>query len=164
MMQMSQPLEQWVILPMQHSDLCTVLQIEPRIDINPWARPHFELTLNQGGVGHCLHNCTGQLVGFSLMNSTLDEVHLLRIGVDCAWQGRGLGKLLLAEVIRSAGAMAARWLWLEVRASNRRARRLYCQFGFQTVGCRKGYYPLSEMGQREDAWIMRLDLKEWPNV
>ncbi len=48
-------------------------------------------------------------------------------------------------------------LWLEVRASNVRARLLYRQRGMAEVGLRRGYYP-APRGAREDAVVMRLDL------
>jgi ribosomal-protein-alanine N-acetyltransferase len=48
-------------------------------------------------------------------------------------------------------------LWLEVRQSNQRARRLYLQLGFNEAGVRKGYYPAA--GGREDAVVMALLLQ-----
>ena len=46
--------------------------------------------------------------------------------------------------------------WLEVRASNARARSLYARRGFNEVGLRRGYYPAAQ-GQREDAVVMSLN-------
>jgi ribosomal-protein-alanine N-acetyltransferase len=45
-------------------------------------------------------------------------------------------------------------LWLEVRASNTRARALYRRRGFAEVGVRKAYYPAPV--RREDAVVMSL--------
>ena len=50
----------------------------------------------------------------------------------------------------------AQWLWLEVRASNARAQRIYQQHGYRRVGERKSYYPAG--GRREDAVVMSLKL------
>jgi ribosomal-protein-alanine N-acetyltransferase len=47
-------------------------------------------------------------------------------------------------------------LWLEVRASNARARALYARRGFTEVGMRKGYYPAPV--RREDAVVMSLPI------
>jgi ribosomal-protein-alanine N-acetyltransferase len=46
-------------------------------------------------------------------------------------------------------------LWLEVRASNQRARHVYQRRGFADMGVRKNYYPAGH-GAREDAVVMRL--------
>jgi ribosomal-protein-alanine N-acetyltransferase len=51
-----------------------------------------------------------------------------------------------------------RLLWLEVRASNERARRLYARRGFAEVGLRRGYYPAAQ-GRREDAVVMSLEVR-----
>jgi ribosomal-protein-alanine N-acetyltransferase len=60
--------------------------------------------------------------------------------------------LLDALALWSRGR-AAQWLWLEVRASNERARSIYEAHGFRRVGERKRYYPAAA-GQREDAIVM----------
>ena len=44
--------------------------------------------------------------------------------------------------------------WLEVRKGNMRAQQIYLRFGFESVGLRKGYYPVSHL-EREDAVVMR---------
>ena len=46
-------------------------------------------------------------------------------------------------------------LWLEVRASNERARAVYLRYGFSEVGRRRAYYPVPQ-GPREDALLMSL--------
>jgi ribosomal-protein-alanine N-acetyltransferase len=50
-------------------------------------------------------------------------------------------------------------IWLEVRASNTRARYLYGARGFVEQGVRKGYYPAGGL-RREDAVVMKLDLAQ----
>jgi ribosomal-protein-alanine N-acetyltransferase len=72
-------------------------------------------------------------------------------------QGQGHGRALLGELMRRSVALGAHTLWLEVRESNERARRLYSRWGFASVGRRKGYYPALPP-QREDAIVMKLAL------
>ena len=52
-------------------------------------------------------------------------------------------------------------LWLEVRASNARARQVYVRRGFAEIGLRRGYYPAGK-ALREDAIVMSLDLQAPP--
>jgi ribosomal-protein-alanine N-acetyltransferase len=49
--------------------------------------------------------------------------------------------------------MGAKWVTLEVRASNDKAIRMYEGFGFKVIGRRKGYY--TDNG--EDALVMWSD-------
>jgi ribosomal protein S18 acetylase RimI-like enzyme len=61
--------------------------------------------------------------------------------------------MLLKAALDSEYADLCRYIYLEVRASNRAARRLYEKFGFRTVGIRRNYY----LNPVEDAIIMMLE-------
>ncbi|MCG9958445.1 ribosomal-protein-alanine N-acetyltransferase, partial [Pseudomonas aeruginosa] len=50
----------------------------------------------------------------------------------------------------------ARECFLEVRASNQAAYRLYERYGFNEIGRRRDYYPA--VGGREDALVMACTL------
>ena len=74
------------------------------------------------------------------------EVHT--IGVDPAYQGRGIGRRLLDELLNvAAGAV----VHLEVRTDNEAALCLYRRAGFAQIGLRKRYYRVSGA----DAYTMR---------
>ena len=60
----------------------------------------------------------------------------------------GTGSLLLAHLINKAERKGACKVFLEVRDSNRQARRIYERFGFKVIGKRKKYY------LDEDALVM----------
>ena len=77
------------------------------------------------------------------------EVEILNLAVDPAERRRGVATWLVGEALASG---AGRW-FLEVRASNQAARKLYEKFGFQEVTRRPGYYQDSG----EDAVVMRLE-------
>ncbi|WP_139342951.1 GNAT family N-acetyltransferase, partial [Vibrio gazogenes] len=68
------------------------------------------------------------------------------------YQGKGLGRQLLAFFLDFCEQHAVESVWLEVRASNLPACQLYLNAGFNEVDRRFGYYP-TENG-REDAIIM----------
>jgi [ribosomal protein S18]-alanine N-acetyltransferase len=87
----------------------------------------------------------------------VDEVHLLNITVAPTHQRQGWGRIMLDALAVWARAESAQWLWLEVRASNERAQRIYEQHGYQRVGDRRHYYPAGR-GRREDAVVMSLKL------
>jgi [ribosomal protein S18]-alanine N-acetyltransferase len=74
------------------------------------------------------------------------EVHT--IGVDPAYQGRGIGRRLLDALLNFAGNAVVH---LEVRTDNAAAIGLYRSVGFTEVGLRRRYYRVSGA----DAYTMR---------
>lgn len=87
-----------------------------------------------------------------------DEAHLMNLLVGVEWRRRGIGSMLLAELIRQAIEAGAKHLTLEVRTGNKAARALYARFGLAPVGLRKGYY------NDDDAlilWVHDIDSAEY---
>jgi ribosomal-protein-alanine N-acetyltransferase len=74
------------------------------------------------------------------------EVHT--IGVDSAYQGQGIGRRLLGELLAFADGGV---VYLEVRTDNEAAIALYHSEGFTQVGLRRRYYRVSGA----DAYTMR---------
>ena len=88
-----------------------------------------------------------------LVSHNLDaEWELENIVVAENARRRGLGTLLLCQLIAHARTRGGSAIFLEVRESNQDARALYKKLGFQEQGLRKNYYshPL------EHAFIYRL--------
>jgi len=79
----------------------------------------------------------GRVVGFLVVRQiAADEREILNLAVDPAERRRGVArKLLETELLRAK----TRW-FLEVRASNSNAIRLYESGGFRTAGRRESYY------------------------
>lgn len=138
------------------TDLETVLAVERCAYRHPWSPGNFADSLQAGYLCELLETRRGELVGYFVAMTGVDELHLLNITVAVPWQGRGQGGALLAAVVAHARSLGLGSLWLEVRAGNRRAHGFYLQRGFAEVGMRRGYYP-GDAG-REDAVVMRLDL------
>jgi len=90
------------------------------------------------------------------MMVAVGEAHLLNLGIAPGWQGRGLGRRFLHQLIDRARDYHAETLLLEVRPSNVAARQLYLSTGFSEIAVRKKYYPAEE--GREDAVLMELSL------
>lgn len=80
-----------------------------------------------------------RIVGYAYATSHFSGrlVHLVRIAVDPAHQGRGIGVRLLAEVVAFARQHGAYSVTLNTQAHNRHAQRLYEWFGFQPTGERQ---------------------------
>ena len=68
------------------------------------------------------------------------EYHLNNIAVKKEFQGNGIGKKLLLEVINFTKSQNGTLVFLEVMHNNEPAIRLYEGNGFTAVGKRKDYY------------------------
>ena len=95
--------------------------------------------------------------GFVLAREAAGEAEVLTIAVHPAWQGRGLGRLLMDALLRDLYARRATELFLEVDEGNRPALRLYEGLGFREVGKREAYYAGAD-GTPANAITMRLGL------
>lgn len=140
--------------PMTEADLDAVLKIEYAAFSHPWTRGIFLDSLKSYEIWLMFDG--GQQVGHGVINVIIDEAHLLNITVKPESQGRGLGLKLLEHLMKRAYEMDARECFLEVRASNQVAYRLYERYGFNEVGRRRDYYPAT--GGREDALVMACTL------
>jgi ribosomal-protein-alanine N-acetyltransferase len=76
---------------------------------------------------------------------------VLTMAVATACWGQGIGTALLTALLTEAERRGCDEVFLEVRADNPRAQRLYRQHGFSAVGVRRGYYQPSGT----DAIVMR---------
>ena len=92
-----------------------------------------------------------RLIGYAGLLAGVGEAEVLTIAVAPAHEGRGLGAVLLTELMREAARRECDDVVLEVRVDNDRAQRLYRRFGFEGVGIRKGYYQPMNI----DALVMR---------
>jgi ribosomal-protein-alanine N-acetyltransferase len=90
-----------------------------------------------------------------------DVADVMTVAVVPGWRGRGLGDLLVGELVRRAGKSGAGSVMLEVRADNGPARRLYERHGFEEVSVRRRYYRQPD-GPDVDALVMRRRLGGGP--
>lgn len=138
------------------SQIDTVMAVEQTAYSHPWTRGNFLDALSAGYAIELLW-AGDVLLGYFVAMKGVDEVHLLNLTVAPAYQGQGWARVLLDALALWSRGQGAQWLWLEVRKSNLRAQHVYTAHGFQRVGERKRYYPLSTT-EREDAVVMSLSL------
>jgi len=155
----------FVIRPMQVRDIPAVMAIERRSFPSPWPESAYRYELRYGRnscfyvlqprVGARRDGLSGgplpAVLGYVGLRLRGREAHIITIAIHPDWRGRGLGEFLLLQALEEALRRGARKVTLEVRPSNRVARRLYAKVGFTLVGIRRAYYR-----DGEDGWLMAL--------
>ena len=68
------------------------------------------------------------------------EADVQTIAVVPDARSAGLGRRLMNELLQTAEERRARRIFLEVRADNERALKLYTSLGFEEIAIRPGYY------------------------
>jgi ribosomal-protein-alanine N-acetyltransferase len=107
---------------------------------NPFSN-YFKLTLDN------------KIVGYFGCWTAFEDCQIITVGVDTAYQGKGMGKDIVKSIIQFARESGCEKVTLEVRVTNQKAIQLYQGFGFIKLSLRKRYY---ENG--DDAYLMKLDL------
>lgn len=91
-----------------------------------------------------------KVVGFVGVWIVVGEANITNIAVSNSFRGKGIGNLLMENIINLCKENHTKDMNLEVRASNITAQNLYEKFGFVKETVRKKYYE----DNKEDAIIM----------
>jgi ribosomal-protein-alanine N-acetyltransferase len=143
-----------VIRPATTADLEAIAAIERDSFGDPWSLRSFADSLAHTFVRMNVAEDEAGIVGYSVVWVSGEECELANLAVDPARRRAGLGALLLDALVQQAHDERLLVMFLEVRASNTAARRLYAGRGFHEVGRRPEYYK----NPVEDALILRRDL------
>lgn len=100
----------------------------------------------------------GEIVGYAGLAAAGGQADVQTIGVRADHRKGGIGAVLLTALLEEAVRRGSESVFLEVRADNDAAHRLYERFGFERVGIRKRYYQPSDV----DAIVMCRKLRDRP--
>jgi [ribosomal protein S18]-alanine N-acetyltransferase len=142
---------------MTRADLAAVLELDAAVfGEDAWSADMLagELAQQPASRYYVVAEDAGALVGYAGLLAAGGQSDVLTIGVATRWWGRGIGSQLLAVLLAEARRRGCTETFLEVRADNMRAQRLYKWWGFTEIGIRRGYYQPSGT----DAIVMRRDL------
>jgi ribosomal-protein-alanine N-acetyltransferase len=143
--------------PARPDDVAQMLEIEEASFSDPWSAASFAGYLSDSNAGRALvtvAEAAGHIIGYSVMLFALPDADLANIAVAPAARGKGTGRLLLDRSLAAARSLGTQHVYLEVRASNEPAIRMYESVGFAEFGVRRRYY----RDPVEDARVLRLDL------
>lgn len=101
----------------------------------------------------------GRVVGYGGVRAVQGaaDADVQTIAIAASARGRGRGRVLLRALAEEARRRGARELFLEVRADNPVAQRLYESEGFVELARRPRYYQPDDV----DAVVMKLNLATW---
>ena len=138
-----------IVEPMSEDDIEVVAAIEGSSFSDPWPIESFrtELIYNQLAY-YYVGRYNKDIIAYIGAWIILDEVHITTLAVEKKYRRQGIASLLLETLFSRVQKLGARCLTLEVRPSNKAARRFYEKYGFKIYGRRKQYYV------DEDALIM----------
>ncbi|MDO4910115.1 MAG: ribosomal protein S18-alanine N-acetyltransferase [Corynebacterium sp.] len=131
----------------QPADIARMVELEEILfaEEDPWSEEaflaEFSLPYNQAIVA-VASNKPDYLLGYviiSMLGNENPEFEIHNIAVDPAYQGQGIGGLLMENAIHVADLHQGP-TYLEVRTDNDPAIRLYERCGFTKAGVRKNYY------------------------
>jgi ribosomal-protein-alanine N-acetyltransferase len=140
------------IREMEVSDLRQVLRIERNSFSIPWSESCFLFELNSPRSVLLVATIGGkEVVGYVCASHVAEVAEIKDIAIREDMRRRGIGRMLLENILERLKVLGCKEVFLEVRVSNTAARRLYGTVGFRMVGLRKQYYIRPE----EDALIMK---------
>jgi len=144
--------------PMRSEDAGYVAALEAHIHAAPWTAGNFRDALAAGYAAQVAER-DGRIVAYGVMMVAPGEAQILNVSVVPDARHEGLGRALVSRFIAAAARVGAEQAFLEVRVSNAPAIALYESTGFAHIARRADYYPAGPDGKREDALVMRKELR-----
>lgn len=141
----------------EEDDVPAIVRIERDAFSDPWSLRSFREALAHSAVYFaCARRDGTEVAGYVVAWFVADEGEIANLAVSPDAWGAGIGRALLDAALDEGRRRDVSAVYLEVRDSNDRARRLYRSRGFEEVGRRRGYYARPV----EDAIVLRRTLKQ----
>ena len=121
-------------------DAAAIVALEDLALADPWTEAMVAGSLADPTTVAFLAEHDAVAVGYSIFQLAGGEIELLRLGVDPAWRRAGIGGELVSRGLAVGLDRRLSACFLEVRADNAPARRLYERLGFAVAGERRRYY------------------------
>ena len=126
--------------PLRYEHLRQMAQIEQEAFDQPWSERMFIPEVEDENAYYLVGVRGDEVICYGGFHKVLDEAHITNIAVRADSRGRGIGTLLMSELISRARMFGVKYMTLEVRDNNENAIKLYKSFGFTVEGIRKKYY------------------------
>lgn len=134
-------------------DLQKLALLERACFAEPWTTEMLKEEFSKEHAFGLVAEAGGEVLGYTCGSALFEDAELLRIAVLPDYRGQGIGGELAEALFDRARELGAKRVFLEVRASNEIALRLYRSRGFKKTRLRKRYY-----AGGEDALEMKKEL------
>ena len=142
---------------MKKEDMDQVMEIEQASFSMPWSRNLFLSEFRSPTVSTLMVALADApvrtIAGYIVLWLVEDEMHILNLAVAPPNRRQGTARELVLAAIKRAHQKGAKRAFLEVRASNAAAQKLYLDLGFTGTSVRRDYYD----APIEDAVVMALE-------
>ena len=148
----------WSIRIAQESDLPAIMQLEHECFANDaWSAESMYDELTGAEKFYLVAYQDDALLGYAGLNKlpTVNQSEVQTIAVSQTARGQGLGRDLMTHLIDESRRANCLEMFLEVRADNTVAQKLYEKLGFEQIDIRKRYYQPDNV----DAHVLRLTLE-----
>ena len=136
-------------------DAIGICRLEAECFSDPWSeREVFPYICSDDGMAFSVVE-NGEVIAYLVGRVIAPEGEIYRIAVKKEKRGRAIGYRLLSFAMKTERGRGLETVFLEVRAGNEPAIRLYSSYGFKKMGVRKSYYK----NPTEDAVLMVLGFK-----
>lgn len=132
------------VKPLTPKDARELAYLELEIFPSPWSETSLQSFLALPNVSGEAALAKDQIIGYIFEQYAADEAHILNLGVRPQYRRKGIASFLLERFLIRCRKRGADICYLEVRAGNIAAQKLYFQNGFAPISIRKRYYPNGE--------------------
>lgn len=123
------------VRPAEYDDLAQIVTVDHIAFDAPWRLAFNDLWQARRMAASCtVAVCDESIVGYQLSTLFRQSAHLARLAVNPAWQQRGIGSVMLHEMLGYFLRRGVRTITVNTQSSNTRSQRLYERFGFKRNG------------------------------
>jgi ribosomal-protein-alanine acetyltransferase len=147
------------IRQIENRDLASILSIQSETGLSVWSQIAYQNEILRDDSIFLVASISITVVGFIVARHTnkgieqkTANIEIYNIGVDPEHQKKGIGSLLIQEIIGNQTLRPAE-IWLEVRYSNFAAISFYEKHSFESIGIRKSFFS----NPTEDAVLMKCE-------
>jgi ribosomal-protein-alanine N-acetyltransferase len=128
------------IRPMTEGDCAAVAALEQACGLSAWSAADFARELDNPQAIVLVASVGTEFAGYFSGRVMSEEFELFSLAVVPERRQQQIGQALMRAGLQALRARGLRRCFLEVRAGNIPAQRLYSQNGFREVGRRRAYY------------------------
>lgn len=139
------------------ADLAAIMEIENAcFETDAWSESVMSSELKARHTNYILGLENQQVIGYAGLSKLplMDQADIQTIAISPQYRSKGFGRILMQFLLAKAKELGAAEVFLEVRADNLAAQKLYESLGFTQIGIRKHYYQPDDV----DAIVMRADV------